>query len=603
MSFDLFPEEVATRINSMPRARAPEPGVFDNFLRGTGEVAMQGLAKAGRAVDLLGSVGPILEDKMADMVPAKYRGDAGGTVAQDRYFKEHDDVFNRAVDYWTPKPGDVGAAAQVVGSLVGTLPLVIASPALAVGSTQLGTGEDLVRGGVDASKAGAVGAVQGSGLGLGIWMPILGNNGWQRIALGGAGFNVAQGVATRAASGAILSGTAAADEYKAFDGTQITLDTLLGAAFGGIAHLSPAQRAQGAAVWSKIAEWGKGLKPSEVDALATLRVAQNLNEGSIPGKAAEPSDVNAWVQRTRTAIDQLSRDEPVNVENMPEPKIALDPERLKAAEQVKAEIEAIGKAYDTVLANPLGPADDPLVRMTPEDIGTVLLERGAVNLNKDGEVNVNAGGFGLVKIIWKHGVKSRRAAPEFQVTRDDIMRTPEVLRNFEPILDRVQDDGKRLLDFHVTRPDGKRVIYGVRGFTDGDGQQHVVTIHVNEGSKAQNRPLSKSKESPESPGETSTASRGDTGQRSYALDGAGGQGDGSVRQDARAAQADPLSSEAMRFATENPDLPIRVGTDAAGEPLTMTAKEYLAHGDEIVNQATEEAKLFEVAAACMIGAL
>jgi len=444
VSFELYPEEVSNRMALMPTVRAPEPGVFDNFLAGTGKVAMSGLAKAGRAVDLLGSVGAIAEDKLAGTIPERFGG-YKGTVAQDRYFKEHDDVFNKAVDYWTPKPGEVGTAAQVVGALVGTLPLVFASPALAVGATQLGVGEDLVRQGVDASKAGAVGAVQGAGLGLGIWMPILGQNGWQRIVLGGAGFNVAQGVVTRGTSGAILSGTAAADEYKAFDGTQITLDVLLGAAFGGIAHLSPSQRAQGKAVWDKIGEWGKGLKPSDVDALATLRIAQNLNESGIPGKPLAPADADAWVTRTRTAIDQLTRDEPVNVTDMPEPKVALDPERIKAAEKITAEFDRMA-------------AEKPL-------------------------------------------------------------ETP------------VQVDDARAGETQPPKP--------------AEGEQNA----------------------------------GDA-----------------------AKPPDPLSVEASRVADENPDLQIHVGTNEAGEKLTMTAREFLDHGDDIVKQAQADSKLYEIAAACMLGA-
>ena len=129
--FDLNQQEIDNRTARMPARTGLEPGAFDNFLAGTGKVTMQTLAKAGSAIDLLGAVGPIVQDKFT-----------GGTEAQDRYFQEHEEVFGNAVDYWTPKPNEVGAAGQVVGQLLGTLPLVFASPSLAVGATQVSTAED-----------------------------------------------------------------------------------------------------------------------------------------------------------------------------------------------------------------------------------------------------------------------------------------------------------------------------------------------------------------------------------------------------------------------------------------------------------------------------
>ena len=333
MSLDLYAEESDNRIGGMRPVTTPEPGIFDNFLAGSGKVAMQGFAKTGRAVGM--ALAPIA--MALEKAP-------GSTELQDKYFKAHDEVLGSAVDYWTPKPGEVGVAAEVVGSLASMLPQVIASPALTVASQQLSTGEDLVRKGVDAGKAQAVGAAQAGGLGLGIWMPILGTNGWQRMLLGGAGFNVVQGMATRAASGAILEGTAAAKEFEAFDGTQLTLDVLLGLAFGGLAHLSPAQRAQGEATWKRVSDWAQSLKPSEVDAIVALKQAEHLNVESAPGKPVDLQDIDAHVQRMRQAIDDLANDRPVQVEGMPEARFEADKARTAEAEQIvtdwRAELDA-----------------------------------------------------------------------------------------------------------------------------------------------------------------------------------------------------------------------------------------------------------------------
>jgi len=329
MSLDLYQDEVRDMLSSMQPVQEPEAGAFTGFIKGTGMATMRGFAKMGRAIDMAGAIGPIAQDAIT-----------GGTAAQEKYFKEHDDVFNHAVDYWTPKPNEVGTAGEVVGGLLSALPAIIAAPELAVGSAGLDTAEDLARQGVSPTKAIAAGATQAAGLGLGIWMPILGQNGWQRIVIGGAGFNAAQGAATRGITSKILEDTPAEGQYKALDPTSVTLDVLLGAAFGSIAHLSPAQRQHGAEALGKLKDWAQSLKPSDVDALATLREAQHLNVDSAAGKLETPKDIEAHVTRMRTGLDQVLRDEPVEVSTLPQPKVVADHERFADAERRVTDLQA-----------------------------------------------------------------------------------------------------------------------------------------------------------------------------------------------------------------------------------------------------------------------
>lgn len=343
MSLDLFDETDNVLANLRP-VKEPEPGMFDNFLAGTGKVAMQTFAKTGRAVGMAAAPLAMALEKSPD-----------STELQDKYFKAHDDIFGNAVDYWTPKPGEVGAAGQVVGQLLGTLPQVFASPALTVAATQLSTGEDLVRKGVDAGTAQAVGGVQAAGLGLGIWVPILGQTLAQRVLLGGAGFNVAQGLATRAASAELLEGTPGAEDFQTFDPTALTLDVLLGAAFGGIAHINPRMRADGDAWQAKLKEWGAKLKPSEVDAMATLRQSQHLQADSLPGKPVDVEDVNAHVARMRQALDDLANDRPVQVEDLPAGRFEADPARQAEAEKMVSD-----------LIEEAGPLPEP-TKVSPQD--------------------------------------------------------------------------------------------------------------------------------------------------------------------------------------------------------------------------------------------
>lgn len=362
MSLELFQQEANDRLSEMQPVQNADPGMFDGFFRGTGMATMKGFAKAGRAIDLMGSIPAIVQDAFS-----------GGTEAQDKYFKGHDAIFGSAVDYWTPKSTEIGSAAEVMGSLLSTIPQVLANPALAIATTQLGTGEDLVNAGVTSGKANLVGAVQGATLATGIWMPILGNNLWQRAMIGGAGFNLAQGIASRAASAAIIGdeNPEARDMFKAFDGEAMTLDTLMGMAFGGLVHYSPTQRAQGTKAWADIKSFVENWDPSAKAALATLREAQHLNTDSTPGKPVDAPTIDAHVKRMREAIDQLARDKPVNVEdimatrtneegvqeNVP-PEYTPDPERARQMDATVAELRdtaEVVRAEDGIAPPPTEP--------------------------------------------------------------------------------------------------------------------------------------------------------------------------------------------------------------------------------------------------------
>lgn len=332
MSFELV--DTQKNLAGLRGTTKPEPGAFDNFLAGTARFTMKGFAQTGRAVSLAGIGAVSIFDKMAESSRWGTK-----TYLADELFRFHDDIFQSAVDAWTPKSGEVGVAAEVAGTLLSTLPIVIASPSLAVASTQLSVSEDLARKGVPTGKAVGVGAVQGAGLGLGVWMPILGQSGFQRMVVGGAGFNVAQGVVTRGVSGSILEGTEAANDFQAFDWSAITLDALLGLAFGGLTHLSPAQRKQGEAGWKRIQEWVSGARPSELDALVALRQSQHLQVDSAPGRLTTPEALDAHVTRARTALDQVANDRPVHVEDLPAVRAEPDPQRQAAAEQVFGVLE------------------------------------------------------------------------------------------------------------------------------------------------------------------------------------------------------------------------------------------------------------------------
>ena len=620
MSLDLYEKETAERMMGLQPVQNPEASAFDGFARGTGTYTMRAFATAGRAASMaLGAV-PVVIDAVT-----------GGTELQDKYFQWHDDVFGSAVDYWTPRPNEVGSAGQIVGTMLGTIPLVIAAPSAAVAATQMSVTEELARQGVSPTKAIGVGAVQGLGLGLGIYVPIFGKSLWQRTLLGGAGFNVVQGAAMRGASGAILEGTPAAEEYKAFDSEAMTLDLLLGAAFGVVSHLSPAQRAEGARAWNKLEEWGRTLKPSDVEGLAVLRQAQHANVDSLPGKPVEVTDVTAHTDRLKTAIEQLLRDEPVNVSDLPAGRFEPVPERFTEAEAraqtLVAEAERI--RVEEGIPKPPEPEGPPVrpepplgeglarpsVRkrvdeMTVEEMRTALLTdplTGIKNIVAFEELSkmpvvasIDADGLKWVNDNMGHQSGNRLLRTIAQALSDETehafrfhgdefavgSRTAEEAQVImESAVRRLQDTNLK-----VTLPDGSQVTMEGIKLSYGIGKTtEEADFNLGLQKAERERAGIRTPRGVEPPG---VVRKPAPGQRDY------GDYPAAERE-----KADPLALEASRFADDNPDLPISVGRDADGNPITKTVREYLDETRAEADLARQDIRLFEIAASCILGAM
>lgn len=277
-------------------AKAPEPGVFKNFASTAGNYFMRSMAETARSASMAVAAVPVAVDKIVQ------NDNFSGKSLSDRYFEFHDEVFGRAVDYWTPRPEETGKAGQVVGSLAGGVAQFLASPAIAVANAQLSTSEELVRQGVDADAAILAGDIAGIGTVAGIALPIAGKSLTQRIATGVAG-NLGQSVATAAATQQILDAADAPESVQAqfdpLDPTGRTVDVLMGVLFGAKAHMDA--RAS--------------LTPQSTrDALMTVNQARHLEAVATPGRPSTDADLTASVDGVRSAIDQMVRGEPVAVD-------------------------------------------------------------------------------------------------------------------------------------------------------------------------------------------------------------------------------------------------------------------------------------------------
>jgi hypothetical protein len=324
VSFDLLPEEsAATMLRAAQNpSLAPEPGVWGNFVPGAATLTMEGFAKAARGIDLMGAIGPIVEDRLT----------GGGTSETDKYFQEHDALYNRAVDYWTPAPGSVGTAGRVVGSLLPTLAQVAVSPALAINTAVMGAAEDLVREGIDASKAVKAGIVQGTGLGLGIYLPIFGNSFAMRALVAGAGSNVLQGIAARAASRKILEGTPAEKQFDPWDAESLVIDSLMGLGFGTMAHLG----AKDAQTMQAVHD---GMTETDRAAILTANQARHMEDTTAPGRPVTDLDRTLHAQAMRKAIDDVLNDRPAEVgQIVQDAHFAEDPARAAAQEELRAAV-------------------------------------------------------------------------------------------------------------------------------------------------------------------------------------------------------------------------------------------------------------------------
>lgn len=352
---EMYPKGLDTKTADQlmqPKSFSPaDAGIWDNFGPGAGSYLMRSFAEVGRGASMLAigaasltPSGIALKAIRPDLAQAK----------QDEAFRLHDEVFQSAVDYWTPKPNTVGKAGEIVGQLAGGVLQFMASPALAVATQQMSTSTDLVREGVDPGAALIAGDIAGIGAAVGVALPFLGSTFARKAASGAAG-NLVQGVATAGATNALLQAAGRPDQAAKFDPFDLTarsLDVLLGVAFGGIAHVQ-----------------SRGVKIPELDsdqkaALLTLNQSRHL-EQSAAGDMTAP-ELTTHVTQVQQAVEQLLRGERVTVSDAP----ARVPE---GQAEVSAEIQR--------LAAETGPTPDVIQRppmATPEQaMNTAPVKDGA----------------------------------------------------------------------------------------------------------------------------------------------------------------------------------------------------------------------------------
>lgn len=373
-----------------------EAGVFDNFASGAGAYFMRGMAEAGRGLSMAVAALPVTAQAAIDKIDPK--GRVNDKRLDDSYFRWHDEVFGNAVDHWTPKPGEVGAAGQVLGSVAAGVTQFVANPALAVTTAQMSTAEDLVRQGVDAHAALVAGDIAAISTIAGIKIPIVGKTLAQRIATGVAG-NVGQGIAQAGATHALLGaeGSGASPTVRAqfdpFDARARTIDALMGAAFGVAAHVG--------------APKGE-MTPAQKDAVLLMNQARHLEDASLPGRPMTEADITTSVRATREAIDQMLRGEPVSVEETAR-GVGMEPDPARAQQHAEA-----AKVIEAEVPPPAKPIEPPqMLEPSKPTIDGMLDEKAPARPTFDDAVRVPTGEFDA-----KTGEPTTMAANDFIARAD-----------------------------------------------------------------------------------------------------------------------------------------------------------------------------------------
>lgn len=279
------------------------PGMF----AGTGGLFMSELAAAGRSVAIAGGAIPAAIDAVVG-------DDNQGRPLADRYFDAVDDVTKSAVEYWKPSPAATGAAGRVLGPVAGGLVELAATggnPSLMMLRQQLGTAVELVDQGVDVTTAQMVGGAQGLATAVGFRLGTVGASLGTKMASGAAG-NLATNVPAAAVSQAVLEQGGyyeQAKQFNPFDLEARAIDVLMGAAFGAVAHYGPKPAE---AVPGDTPPPQTRLLPEERAALLTANAARNWDE-SAPGRPASDVDLAMHNNAMNTALEQMMRNEPVDV--------------------------------------------------------------------------------------------------------------------------------------------------------------------------------------------------------------------------------------------------------------------------------------------------
>jgi hypothetical protein len=148
---------------------------------------------------------------------------------------------------------------------------------------------------------------------------------------------------------------------------------------------------------------------------------------------------------------------------------------------IRYEKRQLSELYDYTLKHPLAAPDAMLVTLKAKNL-SVQIDKGPAIEAANGQIKVvgrkkPGRGYGMVKILWKHGQKSGKPDGN-RVTRGDVLAIPEIVRSTPTAIVEDSHGNPRAWEWRRRRFDGETVVYAASRFSDTDSRNHIVTIHV-----------------------------------------------------------------------------------------------------------------------------
>ena len=261
-------------------------------------------------------------DVAAHALKVKYHIDRPDLVQsiKDSWFKHTTEPLIKDRIQSMPDPKTNGIAIQVLHSLasIGGQAATMGAAATGVASG-IGEAATMVQQGKDSGTALKVGAIRGATNAVGVKIPAaVGSNLAQRVASGAAG-NVAIGAASDAAINTVDSTIGARFD----DPTNRTIDLVLGAAFGGLAH-----------VQAKANVKTDGINTEQSDAALVANNSRKVNNTSEPERLYKAIDDLTIPKENNNAERTIDNTEPVS-----DTLIIPDSERTTAANQAANQVD------------------------------------------------------------------------------------------------------------------------------------------------------------------------------------------------------------------------------------------------------------------------
>ncbi|MFL1551736.1 hypothetical protein ACI77I_22030 [Pseudomonas sp. D47] len=340
-----------------PATTLPDPGFWD----GSGTALFSGI---GQGLAQLTLQAAQYGNDPTQMISLNIESDEDNLARREQI----GDMRNELTERMRPDAATSGTAAQVLfglGDAGSRFAFGLASGGMPVGALTAGSsmGEqrftELKGQGVDTKTAAIAGAIEGSVIGVGAFLPAARLFSAPAVDLAAtAGANVGLGIAARGGVGAVLEKngyTQQAQQYKALDATGLAVDGLLGGLFWGAGRAMT-----------------RGVSAGEADAALTANNGLHHQHGTAPGAPVDARSSIAHQAALDQAIAQLGRGEPVNLGGIADDATfirteQIGPRREVIRQQAEQEVFAAARAE----LEPVAASGLPNVRDLRTELGTL----------------------------------------------------------------------------------------------------------------------------------------------------------------------------------------------------------------------------------------